>query len=82
MDTTEMLQQLKQDWERNASAISVLRDLPRAPGTSRVLMNLQERQRYVEDAVVALSNLGRIHGKVRGRKPAWIIAIEESIASR
>ncbi len=82
MDITEWLAALREQWERNASAISALRDLPSARGTRSVLDTIESNQRSVEDAVVALSNLARVGGRVRGRKPAWIIVIEESIASR
>ena len=82
MEITQMLDQLKVVWERNASAIAALDELPAARGTTGVLESLRNHQTCVEDAVVALSRLARVGGKVRGRKPAWITSVENAIAGR
>ena len=82
MDITAILNELRQELEQVANAVSALQNLARGRETKKVLDDLDNEKRLIEDAVVALEDLARHRGKRRGRRPAWIDEVKESRARR
>ena len=48
----------------------------------KMLSELREEQRTIEEAIATLERLASGHGKRRGRPPAWISAVKENRSKR
>jgi hypothetical protein len=51
-----------------------------AMDVNRILIELREERRRVEEAILSLQRLSVSHGKKRGRPPKWLVEARELVS--